>query len=97
VAPNGDTTDRITGARIPAVTTAQIYKGSIAFILLQLLMVIAIIRWPGVVLDQIDAAPAALGGQNLQLPDAVDANGEDDPMRDLLEVIRREQAATHPH
>jgi len=97
VAPNGDTTDRITGARIPAVTTAQIYKGSIAFILLQLLMVIAIICRPGLVLDQIDAAPAALSGQGLQLPDAVDANGEDDPMRDLLEVIRREQAATHPH
>ncbi len=97
VAPHGDMADRITGARIPAVTTAQIYKGSIAFILLQLLMVIAIIRWPGLVLDQIDAAPAALGGQSLSLPDAVDANGEDDPMRDLLEVIRREQAATPPH
>jgi tripartite ATP-independent transporter DctM subunit len=95
VAPNGDTTDRITGAPIPAVTTAQIYKGSIAFIFLQLLMVAAIIRWPGLVLDQIDAAPAALSGQSLQLPDAVDANGEDDPMRDLLEVIRREQDATH--
>jgi len=96
VAPNGDTTDRITGTRIPAVTTAQIYKGSIAFIFLQLLMVVAIIRWPGLVLDQIDAAPATLSGQGLQLPDAVDANGEDDPMRDLLDVIRREQAATHP-
>ncbi|MGB4766896.1 MAG: TRAP transporter large permease subunit, partial [Rugosibacter sp.] len=97
VAPNGDTTDRITGARIPAVTTTQIYKGSIAFIFLQLLMVAAIIRWPGLVLDQIDAAPAALSGQSLQLPDAVDANGEDDPMRDLLEVIRREQAASKAH
>jgi TRAP-type mannitol/chloroaromatic compound transport system permease large subunit len=95
VAPNGDTTDRVTGTRIAAVTTAQIYKGSIAFICLQLLMVAAIIRWPGLVLDQIDAAPAALSGQGLQLPDAVDANGEDDPMRDLLEVIRREQAAPH--
>lgn len=96
VAPKGDTTDRITGARISAVTTAQIYKGSIAFIVLQLIMVVAIIRWPGLVLDQIDAAPATLSGQGLQLPDAVDANGEDDPMRDLLEVIRREQAATKP-
>jgi TRAP-type mannitol/chloroaromatic compound transport system permease large subunit len=97
VAPNGDTTDRITGARIPAVTTTQIYKGSMAFIFLQILMVAAIIRWPGLVLDQIDAAPAALSGQSLQLPDAVDANGEDDPMRDLLEVIRREQAASKAH
>ena len=32
VAAKKDYKDRVTGARIPAVTTAQIYKGSIAFI-----------------------------------------------------------------
>ncbi|WP_119157985.1 TRAP transporter large permease, partial [Caldimonas tepidiphila] len=34
VAPRSDYTDRITAERIPAVTTPQIYKGSIAFIVL---------------------------------------------------------------
>jgi len=46
VAPKKDYTDRITGATIPAVTTPQIYKGSIAFIVLQLIMVSLVIAFP---------------------------------------------------
>jgi len=49
VASNKDYQDRVTGATIPAVTTAQIYKGSIAFIVLQLIMVAAVIAWPQLV------------------------------------------------
>ena len=47
VAPKSDYVDRITGKTIPAVTTAQIYKGSIAFIVLQLIMVAAVVLKPG--------------------------------------------------
>jgi TRAP-type mannitol/chloroaromatic compound transport system permease large subunit len=54
VAAKKDYKDRITGENIPAVTTAQIYKGSIAFIVLQLSMVAAIIAFPGLVIDGID-------------------------------------------
>ncbi len=46
--------DRVTGAAIPAVTTAQIYKGSIAFIVLQLVMVAAIVAYPSLVISGID-------------------------------------------
>jgi TRAP-type mannitol/chloroaromatic compound transport system permease large subunit len=49
VAAKTDYKDRVTGATIPAVTTAQIYKGSIAFICLQLIMVAAIIAYPPMV------------------------------------------------
>jgi TRAP-type mannitol/chloroaromatic compound transport system permease large subunit len=49
VASRTDYTDRVTNQRIPAVTTAQIYKGSIAFIILQLMMVAAVIMYPGLV------------------------------------------------
>ncbi|MDO9285736.1 MAG: TRAP transporter large permease subunit [Aquabacterium sp.] len=49
VAAKSDYKDRVTGENIPAVTTAQIYKGSIAFIVLQLIMVAAVIAWPGMV------------------------------------------------
>jgi len=49
VAARNDYTDQITKQRIPAVTTAQIYKGSIAFIILQVMMVAAIIAFPGMV------------------------------------------------
>jgi len=49
VAARKDYTDHVTKQRIPAVTTAQIYKGSIAFIILQLMMVAAVIAFPGLV------------------------------------------------
>jgi TRAP-type mannitol/chloroaromatic compound transport system permease large subunit len=64
VAPKSDYKDRITGQTIPAVTTPQIYKGSIAFIVLQLAMVAAIIFVPKMVVGgigetvQIDADKA---------------------------------------
>jgi TRAP-type mannitol/chloroaromatic compound transport system permease large subunit len=49
VAPKNDYKDRITGENIPAVKTSEIYKGSIAFIVLQLIMVAAIIAFPNLV------------------------------------------------
>lgn len=49
VAPKNDYKDRVTGALIPSVKTIEIYKGSIAFIGLQLLMVAAVIIYPGLV------------------------------------------------
>jgi len=49
VAPKNDYKDRITGENIPAVKTSEIYKGSIAFIVLQLIMVAAIIIFPNLV------------------------------------------------
>ena len=49
VAPKNDYKDRITGDNIPSVKTSEIYKGSIAFIVLQLIMVAAIIIFPNLV------------------------------------------------
>ena len=54
VAPKSDYKDRVTGETIPAVTTAQIYKGSIAFIVLQVIMVAAVIAYPKMVTGGID-------------------------------------------
>ncbi|MBT9488987.1 MAG: TRAP transporter large permease subunit [Rubrivivax sp.] len=53
VAAKSDYKDRITGETIPAVTTAQIYKGSIAFIVLQLIMVAVVIAKPELVIGNI--------------------------------------------
>jgi TRAP-type mannitol/chloroaromatic compound transport system permease large subunit len=58
VAAKEDYNDRITNKRIPAVTTAQIYKGSIAFIILQLIMVGMVIAFPNLVLDGLGKPPA---------------------------------------
>jgi TRAP-type mannitol/chloroaromatic compound transport system permease large subunit len=49
VAARDDYKDRVTGRTISAVSTAQIYKGSIAFIVLQLIMVAAVIAFPQLV------------------------------------------------
>ena len=67
VAAKKDYKDRVTGKTIPAVTTAQIYKGSIAFIILQLMMVAAVIAYPELVsggiekVEKIDADKALEG------------------------------------
>ncbi|MDP1900881.1 MAG: C4-dicarboxylate ABC transporter, partial [Rubrivivax sp.] len=55
VAAKEDYKDRITGQKIPAVTTAQIYKGSIAFIVLQLIMVACVIAFPSLVAGGLDS------------------------------------------
>jgi TRAP-type mannitol/chloroaromatic compound transport system permease large subunit len=54
VAAKKDYKDRVTGATIPAVQTSQIYRGSIAFIILQLIMVSAVIAFPTLVTGGIE-------------------------------------------
>jgi TRAP-type mannitol/chloroaromatic compound transport system permease large subunit len=74
VAPRADYKDRVTAGTIPAVTTTQIYKGSIAFIVLQLIMVATIIAMPRLVTGGID--------KGVQ----VDADAVLDQLRDQLRV-----------
>ncbi|MFN3630229.1 MAG: TRAP transporter large permease subunit, partial [Casimicrobiaceae bacterium] len=57
VAARVDYKDRVTGAMIPAVTTGQIYRGSIAFIVLQISMVAVLMLYPGLVINNIDSGP----------------------------------------
>ena len=54
VAARSDYDDVVTGQRIKAVTTGQIYKGSIAFIVLQIIMVATIVLNPGLVTGSLD-------------------------------------------
>lgn len=56
VAARQDYNDKVTGKLIPAVTTAQIYKGSIAFIVLQLIMVAVVVLNPQLVTGNLDKA-----------------------------------------
>ncbi|HWK70142.1 TRAP transporter large permease [Pollutimonas sp. M17] len=49
VAPKEDYHDRVTGKLIPKVTTGQIYWGSVPFICIQILMVAAVMVFPGMV------------------------------------------------
>ncbi|MGB3425973.1 MAG: TRAP transporter large permease subunit [Castellaniella sp.] len=57
VAPKEDYRDRVTGKLIAKVTTAQIYWGSIPFIIIQILMVAAVLAFPGMVTHYKSDAP----------------------------------------
>ncbi len=57
VAPSRDTIDRLTGRLVAPVTTAQIYWGSVPFVVMQLAMVAAVIAFPGMVLGSLDKGP----------------------------------------
>ena len=89
VAPKKDYTDRITGERIPAVTTPQIYKGSIAFIILQIIMVAVVIAFPQLTTGSLTVQKELSSDQimeqlNQDMPGASDGGGtasEPDPMR----------------
>ena len=93
VAPKNDYKDRITGENIKAVKTTEIYKGSIAFIVLQVIMVAAIIAFPnlvtggiqeGVKIDadaalerMLDAESGSSYEDEVPVPDALDGPKED--------------------
>lgn len=88
VAAKKDYKDRVTAAIIPAVTTAQIYKGSIAFIILQLVMVAAVIAFPNLVIDGL--------GQNEVKIDAEQALQQMQGARESLQNMGNEPAASAP-
>src|SRR5213080_322909 len=54
VAPIRAVIDRVTGKLVQPVTTAQIYWGSVPFVVMQLAMVAAVIAFPGMVLGSLD-------------------------------------------
>ncbi|WP_345797978.1 TRAP transporter large permease subunit [Castellaniella sp. MT123] len=57
VAPKEDYRDRLTGKLIAKVTTSQIYWGSIPFIIIQILMVISVLAFPGMVTHYKSSGP----------------------------------------
>ncbi len=104
VAPKKDYQDRVTGQTIPAVTTPQIYKGSIAFIALQVTMVALIVAFPNLVIGSLmdngpkldaDAVFEQLqeGRNALEAASPVqpDASAKDDPMRGLLDAMQEQK------
>ncbi len=80
VAAKKDYKDRITGETIPAVTTPQIYKGSIAFIVLQLIMVGMVIAYPQLVSGNLEQGVKIDGDKALQDMGAPVKDRKDDPL-----------------
>jgi GntP family gluconate:H+ symporter len=53
VAPNNDYVDRITKKTIRKVSTAEIYRGSVHFVIIQLIMLAVVISFPNMILDRL--------------------------------------------
>jgi TRAP-type mannitol/chloroaromatic compound transport system permease large subunit len=73
VAAKFDYRDRVTNELIPSVKTAEIYKGSIAFIILQLIMVAAVMVFPQLVtggIEKVEKLNADQVLEQLQMPSA---------------------------
>lgn len=60
VAPTADYADKVSRKAIAAMRTVEIYRGAVAFIILQLIMVGMVIAFPGLVTHYRQAAPAEL-------------------------------------
>ena len=77
VAPRNDYPDRVTGRKIRAVSTTEIYKGGLAFIVIQVVMVAVVIAFPGLVVGDNQEAPVDL--DKIQLEAAPRGYGEQPP------------------
>jgi len=90
VAPQKDYTDRVTGATIPAVATGQLYKGSIAFIGLQVLMLAAVITWPQLVAGNIEV------GEKVNVEEALEQMAPKDEGFDMAPIEEPEDSPVEP-
>ncbi|RTZ39297.1 TRAP transporter large permease subunit [Candidimonas sp. SYP-B2681] len=83
VAPKDDYHDRVTGKLIPKVTTGQIYWGSVPFICIQVVMVAAVMLFPGMVTHYkndapvVDPATINFGADNIYGSDSYDGGATD--------------------
>ncbi|CAB3642758.1 TRAP transporter large permease [Achromobacter pestifer] len=82
VAPKDRYRDKVTGKMIEPVTTGQIYRGSIPFIVIQLAMVVAVLAFPGLVMHyksdeaQVDASKVKI---EVDTTYGTSTYGSDDP------------------
>jgi len=94
VAPKNDYKDRITGDNIPSVKTSEIYKGSIAFIVLQLIMVAAIIVFPNLVTGGIKEGVKV--DADAAFEQMLNQAGEDDDKDDVVNMDDMKPASDAP-
>jgi TRAP-type mannitol/chloroaromatic compound transport system permease large subunit len=66
VAPAQDYDDRITRKRITGMSTVDIYKGSVAFVCVQLVMLVAVIAFPTLSIDP-EASGKKINIENIRI------------------------------
>jgi TRAP-type mannitol/chloroaromatic compound transport system permease large subunit len=96
VAAKFDYKDRVTGKMIPAVKTSEIYKGSIAFIILQLIMLVAVMAFPVLVTGGIEKTKSLSPEQimeQLQMPSVRYANDPAAALDAVQDAVTAEDGA----
>jgi TRAP-type mannitol/chloroaromatic compound transport system permease large subunit len=105
VAARQDYNDVVTGQRIKAVTTSQIYKGSIAFIIMQVIMVAVILVNPSIVtgslgqavlMDEDSVRDMLNNMQGLQIDEDDEEAAEEGADADGLEPAESEEEEDDP-
>jgi TRAP-type mannitol/chloroaromatic compound transport system permease large subunit len=96
VAAKFDYKDRVTGKLIPSVKTGEIYKGSVAFIVLQLIMVAAVIAFPALVTGGIEKADVLNSEQIMQQLDMPKAEEPADQAAPTPDTSKEDGLQTPP-
>jgi GntP family gluconate:H+ symporter len=78
VAPKSDYVDAITKAKVAALSTADIYRGSVAFVLLQMMMVAAVLVEPQIVMSGL-GEQKVLDVENVNIDITAPDEDEDEP------------------
>ena len=92
VAAKKDYKDRVTGQTIKAVTTNEIYQGSIAFVILQLIMVSAVMVFPNLVTGGIEKTATLNPDQIMQQLQMHKTEEAPDPMKAMMEEVEKDAA-----
>jgi len=80
VAPSQAYSDRLLKNRVEGVSTAQIYRGSVAFVFIQMLMLSMLIAFPGLVTGSLgQKTDVDLDTIEIEVPDAGSGWGEEQP------------------
>jgi TRAP-type mannitol/chloroaromatic compound transport system permease large subunit len=89
VAPSDDYTDRVTARRVAKVTTGQIYWGAVPFVAIQVLMIVLVIAFPGLVSTGARGPAAIDPSRTLQeMRMETDSPQDDGGMKSLEDALR---------
>jgi len=70
VAPASPYLDKITNKRMEPVTTGQIYWGAVPFVVIQVIMVVIVIAFPGIVTGMLERNTVDPSAVEIKIPDA---------------------------
>jgi TRAP-type mannitol/chloroaromatic compound transport system permease large subunit len=95
VAPAQPREDPVTGRTLPAVRTGDIYWGVVPFVAIQLIVMAVVIAFPEILLHddatkRLDDRAVQQAIERMGAPEGAAPGAQDDPMRGLLEELRRE-------